>query len=238
MAGLLAEFPSIGFEELVAGVLLAYRVCPHVATGESPAFLLTGEDLKLPHEDIPDPRFQITSDRINLLRKLREEVKLRLQKVATRRTLKMSMKVRVAPTPRVGDLVVVRNRQYVPRFEAQWTLPKRVLSVSGDGKRLKVRDLLTNQESELSSKDIKIWEVDDRQIVKEAIRKEQSLDVYLNEEVLDVEDTSFLRTMPLEEPPDREGKRRRKVRKYAAEGKENDTGNAPLHTVSRNLSET
>jgi transposase InsO family protein len=153
---------SIAFDEALEIVLFAYRATLHTTTGDSPAHLTYGVDLRLaPDADWRAEPDVTTQERLKFLSHLRLDVQLQAQRALIRQNITKNEK-RVPVEFQENQLVLVRaiplNRidyktsyyKAVPR----WSLPHRVMRVSSGNKRAVVRCLLTRKLREAHIQDV------------------------------------------------------------------------------------
>jgi hypothetical protein len=165
----LGQDESMSFNTALQLALWSYRVTIHNTTGESPAFLVYGMDLRPPFSQ--DWRFAATEPdkiRINFLNRMREDI----QFTAYQKRLHMNLsknKKRIPMNIEENQLVLVRStpneRQQAATYSSQavklvpkWSLPCRVLKVYPGGARLLVRNQLSGQIRDVHITDVRLIE--------------------------------------------------------------------------------
>ena len=143
---------QIPFQEALQLALYSYRVTLHTGTGESPAFLLYGRDLRPPQDC--DWRFiaeSSTKERIQFVNDLRRDIFKRAYELRNFKIRKLS------PTSlKKDDLVLIRFNQRERYIHAlrdksgqkllpKNSLPGRVETISENGQRVIVRSLLSGR---------------------------------------------------------------------------------------------
>eukprot|EP00922_Rhytidocystis_sp_ex-Travisia-forbesii_P056239 GHVS01083273.1.p1 GENE.GHVS01083273.1~~GHVS01083273.1.p1 ORF type:complete len:267 (+),score=17.68 GHVS01083273.1:248-1048(+) len=153
---------SLSLQEIIGSVLFAYRSTPHLATLETPSFLMTGTELVLPchqefvawtaGEDIKEEDLKIRSEvLIAARRSCLERPILRRDGLNTSKRVKGGMRKPVEI--REGDIVVYRWTPWeleryrratnlTAKFLPSWSEPCKVVRVSGEeGKQLELDSL-------------------------------------------------------------------------------------------------
>ncbi|WKX98818.1 hypothetical protein Q1695_014030 [Nippostrongylus brasiliensis] len=139
------EFPDF-WDTWVPNAVYAYNVVPHVATGESPFFLLYGFDPRIPSKVIPQS--EITRHHVDLddykselmrgLQLIRDQVREHADgyREKMRTHFDSHNAVESKRLPKVGSRVFMklpaeRRRSRHPKLAQEWDGPFRVLEVSG-----------------------------------------------------------------------------------------------------------
>lgn len=161
---------TLSFEEALALVLFAYRATIHSTTGDSPAFLLYGMDMRSPMEN--DWRFQRDKpmqERLRFLNEFRLEVqwKAHLQRI---KNIEATNCHRIPKEFQLYQLVLVRltlrdRWQYAhiqgetkQKLIPKWSLPYRVWKVLSQGKSAIVRSLLSADQQVVHLQDVRFLE--------------------------------------------------------------------------------
>lgn len=162
--------PAIPFDEALQLVLYSYRSTIHTTTGESPAFLLYGADLRAPMDN--DWRFQRDISMQQRLKFL-NEMRLDIQWKAYDRRIRAAEaknKHRIPTEFQLFQLVLVRSTEYDKikyahhsndhkhKLTPKWSLPYRVITVYPGGKKALVRSLITRNERLVHIQDVRFLE--------------------------------------------------------------------------------
>eukprot|EP00918_Siedleckia_nematoides_P102855 GHVU01224582.1.p1 GENE.GHVU01224582.1~~GHVU01224582.1.p1 ORF type:complete len:1078 (+),score=119.63 GHVU01224582.1:223-3456(+) len=157
---LTVTYPTFPFHLLLALAMCSYRSTPHTAIGDSPFFALTGTDFRLPDFVIPPRALPAgTSERSGALQKVREEMfYMQLATAGGARPDKPKDEFAV------GQLVLCRLTPHERRTRRHqvtggqrppvWSLPRRIVAVTGEGSQLTTRGLLTGKDAVISASDV------------------------------------------------------------------------------------
>ena len=152
-------------------VAMAYRVTPHPATGETPAYLLHGYDIRLPLDNQLEllseapvlEEFQIdTMKRLEVLREARKTAMDNLYGLYQKAAAEREERVNIA-THNVGQLVYVRVSKVELRKEDshkladRWTGPYRIVEVYQNEMTYKLCHLHTNKEKVVHYSNLKVY---------------------------------------------------------------------------------
>jgi len=165
------EHPSgtsnISFAEALDLVLYSYRSTIHLTTGDSPAFLVYGVDLRPPADN--DWRFQrnITmQERLKFLNQLRLNIQFQAFDRRVREN-EVRDKGRVPSEFVLGQLILIRASDYdrtkyahysgdhKHKLIPKWSLPNRVIHVYPNGRKALARDLLIRTERLVHIQDVR-----------------------------------------------------------------------------------
>lgn len=146
---------TMDFEEALQLVVYSYRCTLHLTTGESPAFLTYGVDLRAPADN--DWRFERCTagrQRLQYLNNMRLEIQWKARE-AREQAIERKNEGRYDRVFEEGDLVLVRatdhdrlrmahaTGDHRHKLIPKWSVPQRVITVYPGGKKALVRNLLT-----------------------------------------------------------------------------------------------
>ena len=158
---------AISFDEALQLVLYSYRSTLHLTTGESPAFLTYGIDLRAPADN--DWQFERNvqmQERLKFLNRMRLEIQWKAYDERLR-AIERKNKKRVPTEFQLYQLVLVRATDYdrlrvahstgdhVHKLIPKWSLPHRVILVYPGAKKALVRNLLTGQQRLVHLQDVR-----------------------------------------------------------------------------------
>lgn len=161
MKKLMVSYQELPLSTILAFSLMALRSLTHTTTAESPFFVLTGTDMRLPvlmtqQEELGEP----WPERAAKSQQLREEIFFR-----TMNQIKINDDKTVVYQPAVDELVLVRlsDQEQLKRRHVfygsfctpEWSLPKRVKETWPDRRKLTVVDIYSQKESTHSFDNIK-----------------------------------------------------------------------------------
>jgi hypothetical protein len=133
---------GLELEEMVQLCLFSYRASFHTSLQDTPGYMLFGTDVCLPRErEIQQVLYDVNRERSKLFATVRKQVLESMQKQAESNVEKVN-KGRKEESFVVGDLILVRI-QDPNKFDAKWSLPKRVIDVRRNGRTAQVQDLVT-----------------------------------------------------------------------------------------------
>jgi len=159
--------PTISFHEALDLVLYSYRATLHSTTGESPAFLVYGVDLRPPMSN--DWRFQrnvTVQERLKFLNEMRLDIQLQAYEKRLHANEKRN-KYRAPSEFQLYQLILVRatdhdrlkyahySGEYKHKLIPKWSLPHRVITVYPGKKKALVRSLLTRDERLVHIQDVR-----------------------------------------------------------------------------------
>jgi len=128
----LSQSDPQSWDEKIPEVIGAYRMCPGLATHESPFFLLYGRDPCLPVHNLVMPQLRYLGDESHKLNL--QDMRLAVSTAAKclkKNRLFKHHKVSSIPDFRVGDLVLYKNHQ-PSQWDLKWHTGYRVINVIND----------------------------------------------------------------------------------------------------------
>ena len=147
----LSALTKWSFEEVIASVLMSYRSSPHPNTGESPYYLVTGEDMILPH--FQDWTNYVLEDaqagaRLCSIAELRRDA---LNRMIMQQSEKMMKRKKRPQVFEIGDLVILelnandlshmRKNFGSSKLMPNWSEPCRVIKTFNKDSTLQVKSI-------------------------------------------------------------------------------------------------